>query len=218
MISEMAIEDIEQLEAEGLKPTARDIIKLNALAIKYEAEKGRCAGLDKYLLPRVAYLSDKVYFREPCIGHEIWIDKVLRFCSDDIDTIIAIKAYALSHDVRDLPDGDSPSAVIQAMEDFKKTMSSYHKQQIYLALRYVIYGNDWTKNENAVDDEEDKEDEDKDFEDWETCIGIGLLNDGIALQLGLTLSELKGLTRRHFESIRESVFKLHHIEKKSKSK
>ena len=198
----MALEDIESLELEGLHPTPRDIIKLNALAIKHEAEKGRCAGLDKYLLPRVAYLSDKIYFREPTIGHYIWIDQILRFCSDDIDTIIAIKAYALSRDIKDLPNADSITSIVEVMEEFKKEMSPYHKQQIYLALRYVIFGYDWTKNENPIDDDDDDKEEKEDekdteeYEDWETCVGIGLLNDGISLQLGLTLNELKSLTRR----------------------
>ena len=67
-----------------------------------------------------------------------------------------------------------------------------------MALRYVIFGYDWSINESPIDDdekEEEKEDE-KEYEDWETCIGIGLLNDGISLQLGLTLNELKSLTRR----------------------
>ena len=77
MTSKMAIEDIEQMQAEGLKPTVKDIIRLNALAMKFERAKSKNAGSSIYLLPRVAFISDKVWFRQPTIGHEIWLSKVV---------------------------------------------------------------------------------------------------------------------------------------------
>lgn len=74
MTSEMAVEDIEQMQAEGLKPTVKDIIRLNALALKYERAKSRNAGNTMYLMPRVAFIDDKTWFRQPTIGHELWFD------------------------------------------------------------------------------------------------------------------------------------------------
>lgn len=76
MTSEMAVEDIEQMQADGLKPTVKDIIRLNALALKYERAKSRNADNSLYLMPRVAAIDSKHVFRQPTIGHEIWFDKV----------------------------------------------------------------------------------------------------------------------------------------------
>lgn len=74
MVSEMAMEDIEQMKREGLEPTPRDIIRLNALALKYERAKSKDVGMSLYQLPRVAFIDSKTWFRQPTIGHEIWFD------------------------------------------------------------------------------------------------------------------------------------------------
>ena len=63
MTSEMAVEDIERLQADGLKPTVKDIIRLNALALKFERVKSKYASSAMYLFPRVAFIDAKVYFR-----------------------------------------------------------------------------------------------------------------------------------------------------------
>ncbi len=126
MTSEMAVEDIEQLQAEGLKPTVKDIIRLNALALKYERAKSKNISDSVYTLPRVAFLDEKTYFRQPTIGHEIWLDQVEHVIDrKDYQTVFAVHSYALSRNEDELCDPLSKSEVTAAVQKFLPTLSSF---------------------------------------------------------------------------------------------
>ena len=55
MISHTAKEDIEAMEADGLRPSVSDIIRLNALGLRLERSAFSAQSL--FCLPRVAYLG-----------------------------------------------------------------------------------------------------------------------------------------------------------------
>ena len=69
MISTIAIADIKATISSGVKLTPEEIIRLNALGLKYDYAQ---SGAELRIMPRLAWLGD-VAFREPTIGHEIWM-------------------------------------------------------------------------------------------------------------------------------------------------
>lgn len=169
----MAIEDIEALKHDGLEPTPTDIIRLNALACKYEQQKSKFAFADAYSLPRVAAIADGIWFRQPTLGHEIWLDKVARYVDmSDYGTVLAVNAYALSRDQCELPNADDIATVHKAVEEYAKTMSGYMHSQIFAALDYVK--NDLVANDEYA--ERKSKDNDEDAELLE-CIAIGVLHE-----------------------------------------
>jgi len=58
MVSQTAREDINQLIADGLKPSVDDIVRLNSLGLKLERHS--CSAESLFYLPRVAWLRDIV--------------------------------------------------------------------------------------------------------------------------------------------------------------
>ena len=204
MISQMCLEDIEQMKRDGLEPTPSDIIKLNALACKFEQQKSRFAFADAYSLPRVAAIADGVWFRQPTIGHEIWLDKVARFVDmDDYNTVLALNAYALSRDYDRLPDGDDVASVQTALDDFLKSMSGYMKEQIYAAIDYVKNGID------ANDELPESKKKDNSTVDRLDCIAIGVMHEAQAVMWGMTAAELKKMTRSQVQAMTHKAYELH---------
>ena len=63
MVSETAKADIEDMWDAGLRPSFRDIIRLNAIALEVERARSSFA---VSILPRVSFLGD-VVFREPTV-------------------------------------------------------------------------------------------------------------------------------------------------------
>ena len=104
MTSELAKADIEEMWDEGLKPTVEDIVRLNALALKLEGARKKCAADSTEYLPRAAAISESVTFRQPTIGHEIWMEKVERFVEKgDCQSLLAVRAFALSRSLKSFP-------------------------------------------------------------------------------------------------------------------
>ena len=200
MVSDAAISDIDKLVAEGLKPTPQDIIRLNALALKMERHDS-CA-MSLFNLPRVAFLGD-VVLPEPTLGHEIWLAEAERICDmDDILTNLSITAYACSViDAKDLPELDKRKIFV-AVEKFKETISGYTPRQIVAATRYVIDGNDATTGEYP---EHKRREETSDESDGDFCAAIGVLCNGIAVGLGVSLEDGKKLTRAQLEAMKENA-------------
>lgn len=207
MISEMAIDDLEALKSEGLEPTYKDIIRLNAMALKYEAEKGKLSFDPTYTLPRVAVIDNGLYFREPSIGHDIWLQSISRHIDEnDYETMLAVQAFALSRDQKELPQPDDLETIKKAVEDFAIKFKSYTRDQIYKALIYVKCGYDETYGENAPS--ERKEETEYDFDQ---CIALGVLNEGVAVLWGLSLADMKSMRRKELEAIIKRSYQFHNI-------
>ena len=93
MISEMAMEDIEALRADGIEVTPRDVVRLNALGLK--VERAERASSD-FAMPRVAFLG-RMPLREPTIAAELWFDETGHvFDHEDGDTILLLRAFSMS--------------------------------------------------------------------------------------------------------------------------
>ena len=209
MISEMAMADVAQMEAEGLRPTPRDIVRLNALALVFEGRKKR--NLESlYAFPRVAAIDEKRWFREPTVGHEIWLAKVRRWiCENDFETLLAVHAFALSRSAADLPDGDSREAVRQAVEAYANELRDFTKEQIFAAIDYVKNGCDQTVGEEPPPPKSEAGSPAEGSADWTECIALGVLHEGRAVLFGVSESEMRGMTRRQLEAVIGRAYDVH---------
>lgn len=202
MISETAIATLEEFEAKGLHPTPRDIVRLNAIGLRLEAARGKSAADCTYLLPRVAAVSKSLSFRQPTIGHEIWMESIERLLKPgDFQSLLAVRAFALSRPPEKLPDPDDPKTVAEAVSTFAKDCRDLTRDQIYAAIKYVTYGCDQTAGENGAtkpgEDENGDTDPPPDFSD---CIALGVLNEGRAVLWGITEADMRRMTTRQLDA------------------
>ena len=187
MISEMAVEDLEDMREQGLDPTPADVVRLNAIGLMVERSSD-CATL--YTLPRVAYLG-KLTFREPTIGHGIFIDAVLTFCDgDDLATRVAVDAFALSRQISALPDITDRDAVVKMIDSFTKNeLAPFTFAQVRAAVEYAKHGADAVAKEYPPPEPGD----DRELDDL-ASINVGVLFETAAMGLGLSIREIKELT------------------------
>ena len=193
MISRMALDDIKVMQKEGLEPTPEDIVRLNVLALDFERAKSKRAFTSAWYLPRVAAVSENVWFRQPTIGHDIWLKQVCDWADgDDIDTSLIIYAYALSRNYDELPPAYDKKAVSDAVNAFIPTMKQYTREQVTCALDYVQNGLTQDVNEYAAPS---RADDDDDSEDWGLCISLGVMNGAKAILWGISEAEMKSMPR-----------------------
>lgn len=200
MICEMAIYDIEEMKKQGLSPTYKDIIRLNALglAVQHSTECG-----DLYAEPRVAFLGS-LYIREPTIGHVKWIDLVKSYVNgSDYETLLSVNAYALSRSQDSLPDAADRKTVVNAIDAFtKRELAPFTFEQVKAAVSYAIHGADHTALEFPVPPpgKEDAEGAEEDAEDVSglsdplRSVGVGIILETMALGLGMTVCDMNKLT------------------------
>ena len=197
MVSEMVVAEIEKIEREcGVHVPPRDVVRLNALGLKVDLPKSSAAAYD---LPRVAFLGSKLAFREPTVGHSIWIDSVAAYCrKDDAGTILAIVAFALSRAHDALPDPTDRAACSKAIDRFTKTdLAPFTFAQIQCAVTYASYGCDAVAREYP--DAPEREDEDSEtstveIPDTPSSIGAGVVVETLAMGLGVSVREICGMT------------------------
>ncbi len=199
----MAMEDIAQMRAEGVAVSDRDVIRLNALALRCKKSPDTASSV--CLLPRVAFLGD-VAIREPSIAAELWLADAGRHfdCSDD-STYMALRAFSVSRDPSDLPDALDLDAVRKAVKAFvRKEIGAYTVRQLDAALEYAINGASDAAGEYPAPDPDKAESEKP---EGDQSFAAGVLCDGVALRLGpmselarLTESGLGRLIARHLES------------------
>lgn len=195
MIAEAARYAFEELKKEGLVPTPEDAIRINAFALRSEEATAKKAGRSQYLLPRVAVIGDRLTLRQPTVGHEIWIDAVLRFVKpDDHETRFAINCYALSMPQDELPSAFDVEAVSAATKEFCSKFADVTREVLFAALTYVRFGADARDGEaypnSATDVYTVSPDE---------CVAIGVLRNGIAILSGLSLADMKEMTTRELQ-------------------
>ena len=198
MISDMAIEDFDKMISAGLKPTPRDIIRLNALALKVERSP---SSAELYTLPRVAYLG-KLTFREPTIGHGMWIDAVSNYCdANDFPTALAIDAFAMSRNHDMLPDAADRKAVRAAIDAFTKAdLAPFTIPQVHVAVEYAKHGANIAAKEYPADPPGEEDEEDNPL----ASVGVGVLFETLAMSLGLSVRDVLGFTVSKAKALQEA--------------
>lgn len=211
MISKFAIDEIETLQEQGYRLTPRDIIRLNALALKVTEARGKDVTKSEFLLHRVAVLAPGVTLRQPCVGHEIWIESVFRWIDrDDYQTILAVNCFALSRPPDALPDPDDPAVVKSAVEEYAAKMSGFSTDQLYVALDYVKNGANHTTGEYYSRRRDGDDDTTEDLGiDWDECVAVGVLREGAAVLWGLSLAEMKKMTRTELQEAISRAYWFH---------
>lgn len=203
MISKLAMGEIAALKAEGLDPAPEDIIRLNALALAYERRIARHPYKATNYLPRCVVISSSLYIREPAIGHEMWLSAISRNESLlDRDTQLSLMAFALSRDVDELPDPNRIASVVSAVKKFAREVRACSRQQIYAAVDYALHGFDECAGESGL---KKSREEDRgarmglfpiDF-----CLAMGVLNEGRAALIGISMADMKSMSRRELSEV-----------------
>lgn len=191
MVSKTAEADFEDLREAGLNPTFRDIIRLNALALRVESLKAQFALSE---LPRVAFLGEAA-FREPTIGSEIWLASASRlFDEADAETFMMLRAFSLSMPQEDLPDPASEKSTLDALQSFRDSLAFATIPQLMAAVGYAVHG---FRDSECESPERRKDGDEEDSGDGgeEPCYEIGLLRQGMVYRLG-SAKELKDLPPR----------------------
>ena len=147
MLADIFLKDYKQLSAQGVKFTPADIVRLNALAVKVKLSAKPVGAVH---LRRAVFWRDLV-FREPTIGHEMWVELVGTYIDMSVDrNFRAVHAYALSREHTDLPDAYKPKACIKAVFDFaKRHLAEMTSAVLADVIDYALFGADWTACEVA---------------------------------------------------------------------
>lgn len=134
MVSDLAIEDIARIEREGGKVAPRDVVWLNALALRITADPACSLGS----LPRVCVVED-VLIRQPSIAQDILLDELDALFEHDEGTTLAIEAYVLSHGTVDMPAHPNMFAV-KVQGWLRATFRETTAAELRRAVDYVLYG------------------------------------------------------------------------------
>ena len=193
MVSDTAEADIEALIARGLKPTVRDIVRLNAVAIAFE--RGPDAAV-WFALPRVAFLGDLTLY-EPTVAHEIWMAKVQQVVDMDDDSDFACRLYVAAHAADRLVDPHCRDAVKAAVEANLAAFGAFTFRQVRAALEYVEFGAAPTAGESATPEPAKEGETLTEYE----AVAIGVVNDAVAMRLGLSLADLGKMTRAQLMAV-----------------
>ena len=163
-----------------------------------------------WYLPRVAFVNDSLWFRQPSIGHDIWLTEVSRWADmKNYDTSLAVYAFALSRNQDELPPACDKAVVSGQVEEFLKRLGDCTQEQVAEALAYVQCG--ITQEAEEYPDFPDSDDEDK-REDWGLCISLGTMNKAKAVLWGVTETEAKNMTRQQLEDVIERSYAYHGME------
>lgn len=134
MVSDLAIEDIARIEREGGKVAPRDVVWLNALALRITADPACSLGS----LPRVCVVED-VLIRQPSIAQDILLDELDALFEHDEGTTLAIEAYVLSHGTTEMP--SQPRLFgIKVQGWLRATFKETTAAELRRAVDYVLYG------------------------------------------------------------------------------
>lgn len=201
MVSKCAESAILDLWDQGLKPTVADIIRLNAVGLRSERTMFPTRSL--YAARRCAFLGEgeaQVVLREPCLGHEMWIDQLRGIVDlDDLFTSLTVDAFVCGVDLDELPDPTSPKKLKAAIAAFAARCASFSRAQIAAAVLWCKSGTDWMEGEDAAVQKSD--DDAADPIDDSFSFAVGIVRNGIAIGVGLTFKEAAALPRHAFQAM-----------------
>ncbi|MBQ8124663.1 MAG: hypothetical protein IJ173_02130 [Kiritimatiellae bacterium] len=200
MISQYALDAIDELIKAGLQPTPADIIRLNALGLKIDH------GVDDtplYTLRRAARIGG-VWLREPTIAHHLFIADCRAILPDGgrVGTAV-MRAWVLSLSE---PPAQPPADISAAIDSFiKNQMMDVTLDQIETAVDFCLYGYDSTSLEfparpqKADDQPIDTADETAAEEAF--SFEIGLVHRCEAIGLGISFADAIKHTRAQLHAI-----------------
>lgn len=197
MVSNLAMSDIEALEARGVSLTPQEIIRLNALALR--ATHSATAS-DITACPRIGWAGD-VPIHEPTIAADIWVDTYAArwFEGDEFASALLFAcANATVGGFFTRPELMTAAGTRNAMREWKTTLNAT-ADQLRAALEYAMTGNDPTEGETA---EKKKTAEEEKPQDPSTasCL-LSQVDYAIAASLGIPIADIMLLTGTRLISI-----------------
>lgn len=204
MVSQMAKDDLDTLEEQGVKLTIEDIVKLNALGCRCENHPDSFAF---YALPRCAFVQngdDVLTLREPTIGQEMWFQNTLRlFDEGDETTLFLLRAMSMAMDF-DLPDWSNPKKVAESMKFFLESkMKNMTARQVMVAVNYCLFGCNAESGESPIlpPEDEDKKKENTVLDMPELSTTIGVVHQAQSLRLGISIEDMKNMTSSELQAV-----------------
>lgn len=199
MVSDLAIEDIERIVAEGGTVSPRDVVRLNALALRITDDPD----CEIATLPRLASVGG-VQFRQPCVAKDIILDECYRIYGRDDATILAYEAYILSHDVDD--DALKHPIVFAGKVAFwaKIALRGVTPDHLRRVVDYCLYGVDQATGEAPVMVLDERSDTGRDriggefswaLHNYLSAVSVGI--DGVAA-LRATSPQLSAMIERAY--------------------
>lgn len=177
------------MSAQGVKFTAADIVRLNALAVRVKLSENPVGAAH---VRRAVFLGEDLVLREPTLGHEFWIERVGSFIDMANDRNFRIvHAFALSREHFELPDAYKPEKCVKLVFGFaRKNLAAITSSQLADAVDYVLFGADWTACElpppkKAATSENDV---------GNRSPALGVYLGASARRIGLSLDDAKVLT------------------------
>lgn len=176
MVSDLAIEDIARIEREGGKVAPRDVVWLNALALRITADPACSLGS----LPRVCVVED-VLIRQPSIAQDILLDELDALFEHDEGTTLAIEAYVLSHGTTEMPAHPNMFGV-KVQGWLRATFKTTTAYELRRAVDYVLYGATPEVDElPPIAEQTEKDEQKKDttsrsssLADWQLASSLGI--------------------------------------------
>lgn len=211
MLSAMFRRDFASFEAQGLRMTPEDVVRLNALAlrVRLSATAPRSAHLPRLVfMPRDSAWRAPLVLREPTIAHELWVEQAFRFIDADEDrNWLFVHAYALSRQAESLADAFSPRRVVRAVFSFAaKRLVRFTREQLSSAVEYCLFGADWTAGELPGESRRERKGAERYPATDDPALHsptLGVLADCRALRVPLSLDDAKRLTA---SEVSEAVF------------
>ena len=138
MVSELAIGDWEDLQAQGLNPTLADFDRLNCIALRLkDGDETTCANF-----PRVGWAGDVPFF-EPTVQAFAWYHGFAVRAAANTETETTLWAFALAH-AREPHFFDAlttPEAIDKAASDWAASLP-VTREEVVRACRYAAIGFD----------------------------------------------------------------------------
>lgn len=205
MVSEMMVEDAEDLAKRGIRLSPREVVRLNAYGLR--AERGTLAtGL---FTVRRACICGDITFHEPTIGHHLWLAEAERvFDLDDNETWCYTRAFWLAtRDHSDLPSTDLPRVAGAVIREWARVhLHSRTLREITACMDYAERGADPASCE-AGPVRETRGDKSADvlpMADW--CSEIGVVREGQSLGLGIALADAMRMTHAELRAVVDRAY------------
>lgn len=113
-------------------------------------------------------------------------------------TNLAITAFACSIQNPDsLPKADRKLRIIYHLSKFRNKIRGYTPEQVLAACRYVVDGNDAALYEYPAS----RRDGSEEIPDEPLSVAAGVMYNGIALGLDISIDDAKKLTRSQYEEM-----------------
>ena len=121
--------------------------------------------------------------------------------------LLGVVPLALATPLDDLPDWSSLKEMRDALEKFAvEKLAKYTVRQVTCCVMWCMFGSDWAVDERAASRDDDECDDGHD--DELTSPSVGVIRDGMALGLGISLHDAMHMTRSGLHAVVMRAYKL----------